>query len=108
VFGAGTIGLLVAAVAKINSARTVVIVDVDQGRCDFATKYGFAHRSYTTSVKHGKDIEETMKIAQGLAQSIKSSPGHDGNSVGEFDVAFECSGAPACLQAAIYVSYYCH
>ncbi|KAM7198575.1 GroES-like protein [Naviculisporaceae sp. PSN 640] len=46
VLGAGTVGLLTAAMARQAGCSTVTIVDVDQGRVDFAIAKGFATHGY--------------------------------------------------------------
>lgn len=42
VFGAGAVGLLVGAMAKLAGASRVVITDINAGRVDFAIREGFA------------------------------------------------------------------
>lgn len=104
VFGAGAVGLLVAAVAKINGAGTVVIADLDAGRVDFAVKYGFAHKGYTVPMKRGSTIEQNLDIAKETAAEVGKVAGTDGQPVEEVDAVFECTGVPSCLQAAIYAT----
>lgn len=99
VFGAGAVGLLCAAVAKLKGAGKVIIADIDAGRLDFAVKNGFAHNSYTVPMKRGKDIDENLKIAKDTAAEVGKV-----DNVGEVDVVFECTGVPSCVQAGIYVS----
>jgi L-iditol 2-dehydrogenase len=99
VYGAGAVGLLCAAVAKIKGAKKVVIADIDQGRLDFAVQHGFAHASYLVPMKRGKDIDENLAIARETAKAVGEI-----DSVGEVDVVFECTGVPSCVQAGIFVS----
>ncbi|KAK7553389.1 chaperonin 10-like protein [Phyllosticta citricarpa] len=103
VFGAGAVGLLVAAMAKISGA-TVVIADIDAGRVDFAVQNGFAHAAYTVPLKRGKDIEESLEIAKETAAAIGQVKKIAGEEVGEVDAVFECTGVPSCLQAGIYAT----
>ncbi|KAK4506886.1 hypothetical protein PRZ48_000619 [Zasmidium cellare] len=70
VFGAGAVGLLCAAVAKLRGAGKVVIADIDAGRLDFAVQNGFAHASYTVPMKRGKDIDESLQIAKETAEAV--------------------------------------
>lgn len=98
VFGAGAVGLLCAAVAKLKGAKEVVIADIDAGRLEFAVKNGFADRSYAVPMRRGKDVDESLAIAKETAAEI----GKVGD-VGEVDVTFECTGVPSCVQAGIYV-----
>ena len=99
VFGAGAVGLLCAAVAKLKGAGKVIIADIDAGRLGFAVKNGFADSSYTVPMRRGKDIDENLTIAKEAAAEIGKV-----DSVGEVDVTFECTGVPSCVQAGIYVS----
>ncbi|KAK3633830.1 hypothetical protein LTR56_015621 [Elasticomyces elasticus] len=99
VFGAGAVGLLCAAVAKLKGASKVIIADIDAGRLEFAVKNGFAHSSYTVPMRRGKDIDESLAIAKETAGEIGKV-----DSVGEVDTVFECTGVPSCVQAAIYAA----
>ncbi len=102
IFGAGAVGLLCAAVAMIRGAGKVVIADIDAGRLEFAVKNGFAHQSYTVPMRRGKDVDESLAIAKETATEIGKV-----DDVGDFDVTFECTGVPSCVQAGIYVSPAC-
>ncbi|KAM3415356.1 hypothetical protein BST61_g8885 [Cercospora zeina] len=97
VYGAGAVGLLCAAVAKLKGAAKVVIADIDAGRLEFAVQNGFAHSSYTVPMRRGKDIDESLQIAKETAAEITKV-----DDVGEVDVVFECTGVPSCVQAGIY------
>ncbi|KAF7184981.1 Sorbitol dehydrogenase [Pseudocercospora fuligena] len=97
VFGAGAVGLLCAAVAKLKGAKKIIIADIDAGRVGFAVQNGFAHNSYTVPMKRGKDIDENLAIAKETAAEIGKV-----DNVGEVDVVFECTGVPSCVQAGIY------
>ncbi|EME87786.1 uncharacterized protein MYCFIDRAFT_75620 [Pseudocercospora fijiensis CIRAD86] len=97
VFGAGAVGLLCAAVAKLKGAKKIIIADIDAGRVGFAVENGFAHHSYTVPMKRGKDIDENLAIAKETAAEIGKV-----DDVGEVDVVFECTGVPSCVQAGIY------
>lgn len=104
VFGAGAVGLLVAAMAKIQGAGTVVIADIDAGRVQFAVDNKFAHRSYTVPMKRGSTTEEQLEIAKEVAAEVGKQTKESGGEVGEVDAVFECTGVPSCVQASIYVS----
>lgn len=104
VFGAGAVGLLVAAMAKISGASTVVIADIDEGRVNFAVENKFAHRKFTVPLKRGATIEEQLDIAKETAAEIGKISRESGGEVGEVDAVFECTGVPSCVQASIYVS----
>ena len=104
VFGAGAVGLLVAAMAKITGAGTVVIADIDAGRVDFAVENNFADRGFTVPMKRGSTIEEQLDIAKETAAEIAKTKKRSGGEVGEVCAVFECTGVPSCVQASIYVS----
>ena len=97
VLGAGAVGLLCAAVAKVKGAGKIIIADIDAGRLDFAVENGFAHASYLVPMKRGKDVDENLAIAKETAAAIGEV-----ESAGEVDTVFECTGVPSCVQAAIY------
>lgn len=104
VFGAGAVGLLCAAVCKLEGVKRVIIADVDAGRVDFAVKNGFAHEGFLVPMRRGSTTEENLDIAKLTASEISSVKSADGTAVGEVDAVFECTGVPSCVQTAIYVS----
>ena len=107
-FGAGAIGLLVAAVAKLSDAGEVVIADLDRGRLDFAVQNRFADRAYEVPMKQGGSVDENLGIAKASASAIGKVQTSAGGALGEPDVSFDCTGVPSCVQTSIYVgtSYY--
>ncbi|KAF2470735.1 GroES-like protein [Lindgomyces ingoldianus] len=104
VFGAGAVGLLVAAMAKISGASTVVIADIDAGRVNFAVQNKFSHIGFTVPMKRGNTVDENLAIARETAAEIGKIAKESGEPVGEVDAVFECTGVPSCLQAAIYAN----
>ncbi|KAI4944740.1 hypothetical protein J4E91_008427 [Alternaria rosae] len=104
VFGAGAVGLLVAAMAKISGTGTVVIADIDAGRVQFAVDNKFAHHSYTVPMKRGSTIEEQLDIAKEVAAEVGKLSKESGGEIGEVDAVFECTGVPSCVQASIYAT----
>lgn len=104
VFGAGAVGLLCAAVAKVAGSSDVVIADIQQKRVDFATKHGFAHGGFTVTDKRGQNIDEKLQIARGTAATASKKILNSTGSTGGFDVVLECTGVEACTQAAIYAT----
>jgi L-iditol 2-dehydrogenase len=99
VLGAGPVGLLVSAIAKISGAKEVVIADIDGARLEFATGRGFADKAYLIErpSQGPKDVKEALDIAQ----AIRSKMGLKDLPM-SYDAVFECTGVEACLQAAIY------
>ena len=104
VFGAGAIGLLCAAVAKMAGSSIVVIADIQQERVNFATQHGFAHEGLTVPAESGSNIDEKLRIAKGMAALATERTISSTGSTGGFDVVFECTGVEACTQAAIYAT----
>lgn len=98
VLGAGAVGLLCAAMSKVAGAAKVKIADMQDRRVVFATEQGFADEGMVVASKQGHTDAERLQIAKDMADLACH-----GKS-GGFDVVFECTGAEACSQAAIYVS----
>lgn len=104
VFGAGAVGLLCAAMAKVAGSNHVVIADIQPERVKFAIQHRFAHEGFTVPAKRGQSIDEKLHIAQETAASATEKiPKGTGSTVG-FDVILECTGVEACTQAAIYAT----
>ncbi|MDR3494724.1 MAG: alcohol dehydrogenase catalytic domain-containing protein [Ancalomicrobiaceae bacterium] len=82
VLGAGTIGNLIAQVAKARGAGSVLITDVAPHRLDVARQCG---------VDHTVDVRHTS-----LADAARKAFGPGG-----FDLAFEAAGAEASLGSAV-------
>ncbi|KAI0419629.1 alcohol dehydrogenase GroES-like domain-containing protein [Xylaria grammica] len=101
ILGAGAVGLLCGAVAKVAGAKTIVIADILPERTDFAVDNGFAHAKFTVPLARPQTIEEKLAYAQDLAEKIKEVQ-IGGESVGEVDITFECTGVESCMHTAIY------
>jgi L-iditol 2-dehydrogenase len=98
VFGAGPVGLCVSALAKIKKAGVVVIADLDASRLAFASIHGMADFDHMVFGATGQVIDEQLRLASEMPENLKKDL-----LPGEYDVVFECTGSPACLQAAIFV-----
>lgn len=98
IFGAGAVGLLCAAMAKVSGAKTVIIADIQADRIDFAVQNKFADAKIVVPMKRFEAIEDKLNFAKEVAELVKGA-----SSVGEVDAVFECTGVESCLQAAIYV-----
>jgi D-xylulose reductase len=88
VFGAGTIGLLCAAVAKAMGARNVVSVDVNPSRLEFA-------RNFASTATLLPSKEDT---AESIASQLKDSHFPEGA-----DIVLEATGVEICIDAGIQV-----
>jgi L-iditol 2-dehydrogenase len=104
VLGAGAVGLLCAAVAKVEYKSPVVIADVDKGRVAFALEHGFADVGFVVDPKKGETIESRLLVAKNLAIQIGKQQWPEGEEVGQVDHVFECTGVESCVQTSIYVS----
>ena len=102
VFGAGAVGLLTAAVVRMNDPESkILIADVDAGRLAFAVENGFANASFKVNGIRLEKIEDQLASAQGIAAEIGET-NIDDEAIGQVNAVFECTGVPSCLQAAIY------
>jgi L-iditol 2-dehydrogenase len=105
VFGAGTVGMLTAAMAKMSGATTVVIADVDHGRVNYALQNGFAHKGYIVTPREpGKDTSENLAIAKELASDVMQIASLNDVDFEGADVTFDCTGKEICMQAGLFVS----
>ena len=111
VLGAGAVGALVAVALRLMEPdMEVVIADIDERRVQFAMENRFAHKSFVVPIKRGGTTTEKLKVAQDLAKLARKmlTKGGEGSDRAEelrgYDVVFECTGAEACLQSAIYTA----
>lgn len=105
VFGAGTVGLLTAAMAKMSGATTVVIADIDHGRINYALENGFAHKGYiVTPKKHTDETAEKLAVAKELAGDVMKVASLNDVDFEGADVTFDCTGKEICMQAGLHVS----
>jgi L-iditol 2-dehydrogenase len=108
VFGAGTVGLLTAAMAKVSGATTVVIADIDYGRINYALTNGFAHKGYIVAPrKHANETAEKLAVARELAEDVMQIASLNEADFEGADVTFDCTGKEICMQAGLYVSTPC-
>ncbi|KAI1276345.1 alcohol dehydrogenase GroES-like domain-containing protein [Xylaria sp. FL0933] len=101
ILGAGAVGLLVGAMAKVAGAKNIVIADILPERTQFAVENGFADAAFTVPMARPQSIEDKLAYAQDVAEKIRSVK-VDGKEVGEVDVTFECTGVESCMHTAIY------
>lgn len=95
VFGAGPVGLLVAAVARAYGARRVVVVDIVQEKLAFARDFCATSTYMSTRAVEGESpIDAAVRNAHTLIGEI----GADVAENGGFDLVLEATGAPPCLQ----------
>ncbi|KAH7321296.1 chaperonin 10-like protein [Stachybotrys elegans] len=101
VLGAGAVGLLVAAMLRVEEASSITIADIEGSRVDFATANGFADHGVVVPRKRPASdaTADKLALAQETAQLLR------GGEAGEhFDVVYECTGVEPCVQAGIYAA----
>ncbi|KAG2420220.1 D-xylulose reductase [Aspergillus terreus] len=103
VFGAGTVGLLCAAVAREFGASTIITVDVNEAKLEFA-------RSVVSSphVFFQTFVPDAARSAEENAQSLldayyEQRPLDKTVDVRGFDIVIEATGAESCIQTGIHV-----
>lgn len=106
VIGAGAVGLLTSALAKAGGCTTVVAVDIDQGKLDFATEKKWV--TGTCCPERGPRVSgvEALDVATKSWETVKASEvvqAVEGLERG-FDAVFECSGVESSMQMAVMVS----
>ncbi|TID15165.1 GroES-like protein [Venturia nashicola] len=108
VFGAGSVGLLVAAMAKLSGATTVVIVDINAERVKYALDNNFATKGYVALHSgHSERAETTVdhfEEARTLASGVVSRACADETDAEGADVTFDCTGKEVCMQAGLYAT----
>ncbi|KAH8817133.1 chaperonin 10-like protein [Xylogone sp. PMI_703] len=102
ILGAGAVGLLCATAAKVAGASNVNIIDIDQGRLDFALGKGknnksraVADNAYQIPMLPNKG-ESRTDFAARIAEESMGQPGF-----GLADVVFECTGVDTCVNIGI-------
>ena len=129
--GAGTVGLLTAAMARQSGCTSVTITDIDAGRVSYAVAHGFATHGYVTPQKYQESVGGSSGIntpdsgsmsvrstfsassqfdgARSLAANILSvsNPG-DAFALEEdedgVDVTFECTGKETCMHTSLFAT----
>ncbi|KAF2100758.1 GroES-like protein [Rhizodiscina lignyota] len=105
VFGAGTVGLLVAAMAKVSGATTVVIADIDGGRVSYALRNRFATKGFVVNPsRYLQETTEKINAAKSLSdEAINAATGDESDFEG-VDVTFDCTGKEICIQAGLFAT----
>lgn len=134
VLGAGTVGLLTAAMARQSGCTTVTVCDVDQGRVDYALEKGFAthgyvvprplHISSSSSSVSGAStpgggavtpassifstldgrLEGARATAADIIAASFSAATTEDDEDDGFDVTFECTGKEVCMHTSLYAT----
>ncbi|KAL2065521.1 hypothetical protein VTL71DRAFT_3191 [Oculimacula yallundae] len=75
VIGAGTVGLLVAAMARQSGCTFVTIMDVDEGRVNYAVNKGFATHGYVVPKPFHSSASSSSIFTSGYSTPASSSDG---------------------------------
>ncbi|KAK8847444.1 hypothetical protein IAR55_005302 [Kwoniella newhampshirensis] len=102
VIGAGAVGLLTCALARASGCTSVVAIDIEQGKLDFAS--GQQWTTGTFCLPRGPRVSglDALELAGGHWEALKSSEAVqsvEGLDDG-FDAVFECTGVESCMQLA--------
>ncbi|KAH7328035.1 alcohol dehydrogenase GroES-like domain-containing protein [Stachybotrys elegans] len=127
VIGAGTVGLLTAAMARQSGCTAVTIADIDAGRVAYALANNFATHGYVVQ-QRGQSSGATTPGSDGAAtpssvfslssqfdnaKSMAAAMLAAANSPQQFvmdededgvDITFECTGKELCMQAGLYAT----
>ncbi|TQN71789.1 Sorbitol dehydrogenase [Colletotrichum shisoi] len=127
VIGAGTVGLLTAAMARQAGCAQVTITDVDAGRVEYAIEKGFATHGHVVNSNSGTSTPAdpgvmtpasifSVQSVQGKFESAKLLAAEilaltkvpeevdmDCEDDG-VDVTFECTGKEVCMQTSLYAT----
>ena len=93
--GAGAIGLLCARVARISGASSVLMVDVDATRLEFAKRNGIADNIYRIPME-AKNGESGAQFSLRMSNEIQECL-----NILSANVAFECTGIESCLNICV-------
>ncbi|XAO21361.1 hypothetical protein I312_100110 [Cryptococcus bacillisporus CA1280] len=102
VIGTGAVGLLTCALARASGCTSVVAVDIEQGKLDFAAQQGWT--TSTFCLPRGPRVSgvEALEAAGKAWEALKASDAVqsvEGLEDG-FDAVFECTGVESCMQMA--------
>lgn len=92
--------------ARASGCTTVIAVDIEQGKLDFAKEMDWATGTYTLPRGPRVSGADALEVAKKSWESLKSDSCvtdvlglEDG-----FDAVFECTGVESCMQMAVLVS----
>lgn len=106
VLGAGAVGLLVCSLSRASGCTTVVAVDIEQGKLDFAKEMDWVTGTFTLPKGprvSGLDALEVAKVGWEGLQGCEGVTMVEGLGEG-FDAVFECTGVESCMQLSVMVS----
>lgn len=105
VFGAGTIGLLCAAVAREFGASKIVAVDINEEKLRFAEKFLGSSSSRLGTYKPDSSLsaeENAQRIVEMYGLGVDTASASSADDAGA-DIVIDATGAESCIQTGIYV-----
>ncbi|ORY30364.1 putative xylitol dehydrogenase [Naematelia encephala] len=103
VLGAGAVGLLACTLARASGCTTVVAVDIEQGKLDFAKEMDWATEIFALPKGPRVSGLDAVAAAQNNWAALKADAAVqnvEGLEDG-FDAVFECTGVEVCMQMAV-------
>ncbi len=91
IFGVGGVGLSAVTAAAVVGADSIIAVDLDQTKLDFAKRFGATH---TVNASAGDAVEQIRAITRGRYEGL----GFRGMPVEGVDYAFDCIGAKVTME----------
>ncbi|KAL2863753.1 NAD(P)-dependent alcohol dehydrogenase [Aspergillus lucknowensis] len=115
IFGAGAIGLLLAAaLAARDTFAHIVVADIDAPRLDIASSLNLPNLSTfliprassppPRDAPHAEQTTFALSTAQSVASSLKETIASIDTAALGFTRVYDCTGVPACVQAGIYAA----
>lgn len=101
VFGAGPVGLLTMAVAKALGARSVLAIDIQEPRLQFAKQYAATDYCVPTKMQEG---EARLVYSRRQAEEIRAKFGYEERGPKSVDLIVDATGAEICVQTALYLA----
>ncbi|KAF4551116.1 Sorbitol dehydrogenase-like protein [Elsinoe fawcettii] len=95
ILGAGPVGLLCAAVAKVSGASSIAMIDIDSARLEFARANGLANAIHTIPMRENEGEDKDAFPAR-LAKEALVADGF-----GLCEVVFDCTGVATCVNIGI-------
>ncbi|WWC86864.1 uncharacterized protein L201_001743 [Kwoniella dendrophila CBS 6074] len=102
VIGTGAVGLLTCALARASGSTSVIAVDIEQGKLDFAKSQDWVTGTFCLPKGPRVSGLEALTVAEDGWKALKASEAIqsvEGLEDG-FDAVFECTGVESCMQLA--------
>ncbi|KAK4705582.1 hypothetical protein P7C70_g620, partial [Phenoliferia sp. Uapishka_3] len=101
IFGAGPVGLLAMSVAKALGAKTVIAVDVIEGRLTFAKEFAATDYYLPSKMQEGED---RITYSRRSADELRARFGFGERGPTGVDLVVDCTGAEICIQTGLFIA----